>query len=403
MTNSQRLLRKSIFPVLALLLLAANLRPALITVGPLVGSIQDATGLSAAAIGLLTSLPILALGVFAPLANFGRRVGLERTLALAMFVLCVGILIRSAGTTAALFAGTLILAAGIAVGNVLVPSLIKRDYPERIGFYTTIYVLCLALTAAIATGFAVPLERLLPGGWRSALAIWAIPAGLAALVWVVNSLKARPSPVGVEQTSKISVWRSPLAWFVAAFLGLQSTSFYVVVSWFPRVIQSIGYDPAVAALLVTGFQLVSVASGAALPKFLALREDQRALAVVSSSTIVAGVLGMLLYPSWTMLWVALAGFGSGVCFPLAIAFIGLRSADHHEAASLSLMAQTMGYTFAAGGPVLFGLAYDLSGGWSVPLLGLVICALLQALTGYKAGQKRTVSEPKPGLSQSLQR
>src|SRR5690606_7623123 len=136
--------------------------------GPLISSIQDATGLSGTALGLLSSLPLLAFAAFAPLANFGRRFGLERVLTVAMVMLFTGLLIRSSGSAIALYCGTLLLAAGIAIGNVLVPSIIKRDYPDRINTLTTIYALVLTLTAAIASGLAVPLERLLPGGWQSA-------------------------------------------------------------------------------------------------------------------------------------------------------------------------------------------------------------------------------------------
>lgn len=391
MTSTSVHARRNILSFVALLILAANLRPALTTVGPLVSSIQDATGLSAAAVGLLSSLPLLALAAFAPIGNFVRRIGLERILAVSLVVLFVGILLRSSGSTFALFAGTLVLAAGIAVGNVLGPSLIKRDYPERVGTVTTIYVLVLALTAAVATGLSVPFEKWLPGGWRSSLAIWAIPAGLAALLWLFMARPSPETPQALSQSGASTVWRSPLAWSVAVFMGLQSIGFYVVVSWFPKIINDYGYDLTVAAFMVTCFQLISVASGAALPKFLALRDDQRALAVICSLCIATGAFGMLLYPAWTIAWVLIAGFGTGVCFPLSIAFIGLRSGDHHQAAALSVMAQSMGYLLAASGPVLFGLARDLSGGWSVPLAAFGFVAVAQAIIGYVAGQNRTIS------------
>jgi len=239
--------RKNFLPFLAFLLLAANLRPALTAVGPLVGSIQKATGLSGTSVGLLNSLPLLAFAAFAPLARFGRRVGLERTVAIAMFMLLVGVLLRSGGTTWALFAGTIVLGAGIAVGNVLAPTIIKRDYPERVGSLTTVYALVLALTAAIGTGLAVPFERSLPGGWQGALAIWAVPAVPAVAMWAYASLRPNDPAPPIEESATANVWRSPLAWCVTAFMGLQSLCFYVVVAWFPSVIQDSGYDPAVAA------------------------------------------------------------------------------------------------------------------------------------------------------------
>lgn len=384
-------MRTDILSLVSFLLLAFNLRPAITAVGPLVGSIQDTTGLPGAAVGLLSSLPLLAFAAFAPLAHVGRRIGLERALALAMGMLFAGILLRSTGTTAALFAGTLVLGAGIAVGNVLAPSIIKRDYPQRVGALTTIYALLLALSAAISSGLAVPFERVLPGGWRSALAVWAVPAAMAAVLWVHASIRPRPLAPPVDDTPRASVWHSRLAWSVTSFMGLQSLSFYVVVAWIPRVLQDNGADPAVAGLLLTGYQLVSVAAGVTLPRLLALRQDQRAIAVFSSLLIALGILGLLVLPEWTLAWIVVMGFGSGVCFPLAIAYIGLRSRDHQQATSLSLMAQSMGYLLAAFGPFLFGLAHDHSGGWTLPLAGLAVCTVFQAIMGYKGGRNEAVA------------
>ncbi|WP_143269014.1 MFS transporter [Azospirillum agricola] len=162
---------KTALSIVPFLLLAANLRPALTSVGPLIGSIQDATGLSVTAAGVLNSLPLLAFAAFAPLAHLGRRLGMERTLVGALFLLFVGILFRSSGSAFGLFAGSICLAAGIAVGNILVPGIIKRDYPERVKALTAIYAVTLGLSAAIASGLAVPLAAWLPGGWQAALAI----------------------------------------------------------------------------------------------------------------------------------------------------------------------------------------------------------------------------------------
>jgi CP family cyanate transporter-like MFS transporter len=274
---------------------------------------------------------------------------------------------------------------------VLAPSIIKRDYTERVGTYTTIYALVLALSAAISSGLAVPLERAFAGGWRSSLAFWAAPAALATVLWIWAALRPRVTAAPPEPTAKVSVWRSPLAWCVTGFMGLQSVCFYVTAAWLPKVLQDRGYDAASAGFAITGFLLVSLVAGAALPRFLAFRRDQRALAVSVSLAIAVGFAGLVVLPQWTIFWVVLTGFGSGVAFPLALAFIGLRSSDHHQAASLSLMSQSMGYLLAAFGPVLFGLAHDLSGGWALPLGGLAACGLLQAIMGYNAGQNRTVT------------
>lgn len=380
------------FAFLSFLLIAANLRPAITTVGPLISSIQDATGLSGTALGLLSSLPLLAFAAFAPLANFGRRFGLERVLTVAMVMLFTGLLIRSSGSAIALYCGTLLLAAGIAIGNVLVPSIIKRDYPDRINTLTTIYALVLTLTAAIASGLAVPLERLLPGGWQSALAVWAIPAALAAALWAWASFRPRHTPPPNPNSTTSSVWRSPIAWCVTTFMGLQSLCFYVSIAWLPKVIQDNGHDPAFAGLMITGLQLISLVSGAAMPRLLAKRKNQSGLALFAALTMATGFFGLLAYPKAAMIWVCVVGFGSGISFPLAIALIGLRTRDHHQATSLSLMSQSIGYLLAASGPLLFGLAHDISGGWLIPLGGLTACAVVQAGMGYLGGRDRFVTE-----------
>ncbi|GAA4524287.1 MFS transporter [Chelativorans composti] len=385
------ILHRNILSFVSFFLLAFNLRPAITAIGPLVGNIQITTGLSSTAVGLLNSLPLLAFAAFASLADLGRRFGLERMLAFAMATLFVGILLRSAGPVWALFAGTLVLAAGIAIGNVLAPAIIKRDYSEHVGMLTTVYALVLALTASLGSGLAVPLERSLSGGWRASLAVWAIPAAAATLLWARSLLRAPHSASFPEIAPSASVWRSPLAWCVTAFMGFQSLGFYVVVAWLPSVIRDSGYDEATAGLLITGFQLVSLVAGLAFPRLLAFRPDQSALAIGSALVMTAGILGFLLYPAGTILWTVLTGVSAGLSFPLAIALISLRTADHHQATSLSLMSQSMGYLLAASGPLLFGMAHDLSGGWMLPLAGLAACSILQAVAGFFAGQSRVIA------------
>jgi len=378
--------------LLAFILLAVNLRPALTGIGPLISSIQQSTGLSGTALGLLGSFPLLAFAMFSPLAGLGRRFGLERAVAVAMILLFVGILIRSIGSVFMLYAGTLILAAGIAVGNVLAPSIIKRDYPEKVGTVTTVYALVMALCSSIASGLSVPFALYLPGGWRGALAFWAIPAAAAALLWARAFWQPTSQSPQKDNVKRVSVWRSPLAWCVTAFTGLQSLYFYVMISWLPMVLEEKGRDPVESGLLLTGFQLVSLVAGAVLPKLMSMRQDQKWLAISAPVVASLAALGLLALPSLTVLWIVLAGFGTGLTFPMAIAFIGLRSRDHHEATSLSMMAQSLGYLLAALGPLLFGSARDWTGGWNIPLAGLAIFAVLQAIMGYYAGANRTVSQ-----------
>ncbi|WP_338666016.1 MFS transporter [Pararoseomonas sp. SCSIO 73927] len=374
-----------------MVLLAANLRPALTGVGPLVEQIRQATGLSLTEAGLLNSLPLLALGAFAPLAHLGRRLGMERTLVAALLLLCAGLLIRSHGSVEALFVGSACLAAGIAIGNVLVPGIIKRDFPDRVRGMTTVYAITLGLTAAIASGLAVPLSALLPGGWRAALAVWAIPAAVALLVWLPPATLSASEPGTSRGSGAVSPWRSRLGWLVTAFMGLQSLMFYVTVAWFPTILQGNGFSPAEAGLLMTLFQLVGLAVSAMMPALLRRAKDQTRYASAGSAAMAVSVVGILVLPQAAYLWLTIMGLGGGACLTLALAFISLRSANHHEAASLSVMSQTVGYMVAAAGPIGFGLLHDATGSWSVPLVLLAAAGLLQAFVGFGAGQDRTLA------------
>lgn len=376
--------------IVAFLLLAANLRPALTSVGPLIGTIRETTGLSLAAAGILSSLPLLAFAAFAPLAGLVRRYGIERMIVGALLLLCIGIGLRSFGSVTSLFAGTACLAAGIAVANILLPGMIKRDYPNRIKGMTTIYAVTLGLTAAVASGLAYPLSTWLPGGWQAALAIWAVPAVIAVLFWLPAARKGGHAAPASTETPKMSLLRSPLAWCLTAFMGLQSLYFYVAIAWFPTIFQSFGYDPAEAGFIITLFQLVALVMSATLPLMLGRTKSQSVPALVASSAMAVAVAGLIIYPSGAYLWMILMGLGGGACLPLALSFIGLRTVDHHQAASLSLMTQSLGYLMAALGPFTIGLLHDLTGSWTVPLALLTVLGIILALVGFQSGRDRTL-------------
>jgi MFS transporter, CP family, cyanate transporter len=375
----------------ALFLVAANLRPALTSVGPLIDVIRQDLDLSATAAGLLNSLPLFAFAVFSPLAHAANRIGIERALMLAMLALVAGILVRSLGGAVGLFGGTIVLGAAIAVGNVLLPSMIKRDFAHRVGSITTAYAIVLGLTAAIASGVSVPLARILPGGWRSALAFWALPTA-AAIIPLALRLRA---DVFVEDANKVyapavPIWRSPIAWQVTIFMGLQSLSYYVAVSWFPSVLQDIGYTPGAAGWIVTLFQVVALAATLAMPSLIKRRPDQRLLAVVTPLLLVVAILGLVAAPGAALFWITVMGLGNGPTMILALTFFGLRTRDHREAAALSLMAQSIGYFIAALGPIAFGLLHDMSHGWTVPLIALAASLVIQSFAGYGAGRNAHV-------------
>lgn len=376
--------------ICALVLLAANLRPALTGVGPLIDQISQATGISLTEAGLLGSLPLVALGLFAPLAHIGRNFGPERVVVAALLLLVVGMLVRSHGSVFGLFAGTACLAAGIALGNVLGPAIIKRDFPDRIKGVTTIYAITLALAASIASGLAVPFSEWLPGGWQTALSIWILPAIIAVGVWSSSAGKSQANPHQKQPADSASAWRSGMGWLVTGFMASQSLMFYVVLSWFPTVLQSFGLTPTEAGLLLSLYLIIALPVSATMPFILARGKDQTIIAAVASLTVGIAAAGLLAAPAGAYVWMVLLGIGGGATFTLSLSFISLRAASRHEAASLSIMSHALGYTLAASGPIGFGVLHDVTGSWTAPLVLFVALAIVQALIGLGAGRDRTL-------------
>lgn len=378
------------YGVLALLLVAANLRPALTSVGPVLQEIIADLGLTGAAAGLLAALPLLMFGGLSPFARAGLAFGLERTLAVCLGLTATGIALRSWGSPAALFGGTVIFAAGIAVANVLVPSMVKRDYPGRIAVMTTSYLMVISLTATVATGLAAPLSDVLPGGWRSSLAVWAGFAALSLLAWLPRLRTARPAPPHkpLPGTAK-PIWRSPLAWRITVYMGLQSLIYYVVLGFTPLYLADHGVARSVSGLWLTLSQAVGFGIGFVAPTLMR-GPDQRIPAVAAPLFTTLAIVGLAVAPQFGFIWLGVFGASLGMTFILAFALVGMRTRDHREAAALSAMAQSAGYLIAAAGPFAFGWLHDLTAGWSVPMAGLIAISVVEAVVGLGAGRGGTV-------------
>jgi CP family cyanate transporter-like MFS transporter len=380
------------YGLFAFFLVVANLRPALTSVGPLLETIRSSLGLSDAAVGLLPTLPLLIFAGLSLFAHFGEAFGIEKTLAWCLALIAAGIALRSQGSIAAMFAGTAVFSAGIAVANVLVPSLIKRDFPDKVGGMTTAYVMVMTLTGAVATGIAVPLAIHLVGGWRSSLAIWAAFAALSLLFWLPETRSVNTAAAEQPDNKAVvkPIWRSLLAWQVTFFIGIQFLIYFVTIGWMPPYLTALGVPAAEAGWLLSLYQLVGFAVGIVAPPLLRLGRDQRLLAVAACLVTAFGILGLLAAPLLAALWLAVCGASFGITFILAFALIGMRTADHRRAASLSAMAQATGYLIAAIGPVAFGWLHDLTTGWTVPMLSFAAVAAMQAVAGFGAGRQGQV-------------
>ncbi|NIX93807.1 MFS transporter [Pseudomonas fulva] len=359
--------------LLGLVLVALNLRPALSSMAPVLGQVSDGLGLSAAQAGLLTTLPVLCLGLFAPLAPMlARRLGSERVVLGILATLALGIVLRSVLGTTGLFLGSLVAGASIGIIGVLLPGIVKRDFPQHAGTLTGVYTMALCLGAAMAAGATVPLAHALGDNWAPALGFWMLPAVLAMLVWLPQARNGH----GVHKVAYRvrGLWRDPLAWQVTLYMGLQSSLAYIVFGWLPSILIGRGLSPTQAGLVLSGSVIMQLVSSLAAPWLATRGRDQRLGIVVVMLVTLCGLFGCLYAPlSGLWGWAVLLGLGQGGTFALALTLIVLRSRDAHVAANLSSMAQGVGYTLASMGPFAVGLVHDLTGGWNA--LGWVFAVL----------------------------
>lgn len=371
-------------------LVALNLRPAIASVGPLVGDIRADTGLPDAALGIITTLPLLSFGLLSMFAvGVGRRVGMDRAVGLAVGLIGVGTVLRGVPPLSALFAGTALMGVGVALGNVLLPALAKRHFPDRTGLITGLYSSMMGLGATAAAGLSVPIAARI--GWRGALAVWAVPAVVALLVW---SPQMRAAPAANGSSSRAwfgALGRSRLAWQVALFMGLQSLTFFVLVAWLPDLLQSRGVSEAAAGGLLALSQAMGMVGSALVPVWAGASRDQRPIIWVLASLEAVALLGLTLSgTTLAWLWVSMVGAVLGGTFGLALTMLVLRSHDAETTGRLSGMAQSVGYLIAASGPPLFGWLHDVSNGWRVPLGFLLVVLFGKLVSGLPAGRAATV-------------
>jgi CP family cyanate transporter-like MFS transporter len=306
---------RGVLLVVGIVLLAANMRSALTSVAPLIGEIRADTGISNGVAGLLTTLPLLAFGVLSPVApRLARRFGIERMLLANLLLLAAGIVVRSAGTVAVLFLGTAVLGAAIVVGNVLLPALVKREFPQRVGLMTSVYSTALGISAAFAAGVSVPVAQLTGMGWRGSLALWALPALVAAVAWVPQLRRSdQPENASAQTSQGVSgLWRSALAWQVTLFMGLQSLAYYVTLTWLPEILQEEGMSATRAGWMLGISQAVAIVTIFLAPVIAGRKSSQQGVVVAAVSLSGAGTLGLLVAGSTaSVLWVVLLGLGRG--------------------------------------------------------------------------------------------
>ncbi|WP_062202053.1 CynX/NimT family MFS transporter [Demequina salsinemoris] len=393
-----------VYLVVSVLLIASTLRAPITSVGPVIDRIGESTGLGTSALGLLGTLPLIAFAVVSPfVSRMARRWGAARVVLVALVTLVAATLLRSSPLgVGALWVGTLAIGAAIAVGNVLVPALVKRDFPREIPLMTGAYTTVLGGFAAIASGLAVPIT--VAYGWRVGIGCWALFGLLAIAAWaprVGREDAGRQDVTAAEPNEPRSgasavpsrLWTSRDAWWVTAFMGCQSLTFYVLVTWLPSIDVSYGASSVTAGWHQFGFQLVGVVAGFGITAFMRGRADQRLVAATASLGLAVGMLGLVLAPSFALAWILLAGASGGAAFVISLTLVAQRARTAYTAARLSGMAQGVGYTVAAVGPLLAGIVFDRAGTWMPVVVGVAAVAGVQLVVGLFAGRDRYVDEP----------
>lgn len=384
--------RRNLLLIVGILLIATNLRAPFTSLAPLLDMVRNSFELTAAQAGLLQTLPLLAFAVFSPFAaGLARKMGMERALFLALLIIAAGVCIRSFAGLTGLYAGTLLVGLGIAVGNVLLPGILKRDLPHKAASLTGFYALTMGLAAALGSATVIPLTHHFHTGWQNSLLMTLAFPLVALVVWLPQLARsnAQQDKLGVKQVQqKTGVWGSGLAWQVSLYFGLNSFIYYIIVAWLPSMLQHLGFNVAEAGSLHGVLQLSTAVPGFFIGPLLVRLRDQRALGILFALLGAIGLIGLLAVPSLATLWVVLLGISTGAGVILGLAFISLRSANSTQAASLSGMAQCVGYLLAAIGPPIAGLLHDQMGNWTLPLAGCAVLAFILSVLGYMAGRAR---------------
>ncbi len=383
--------------LIAVCLVAANMRPTITALGPLLDQIGADTGMSVSALGVLAAVPLVAWALFSPLTHtLSRRWGQQRVLLVSLLVLLAGTLVRSLpGPLVSLWLGTALIGMALAIVNVLMPAVVKRDFPGHVAGMTALYTALLAGFGAISSGVAVPISHIEvggePGGWRFALLVTGgilLPFAIVAWWWTQRG-PARRHVRAAGHRGRTGIWTDPVAWLVAAYMGLQSAMFYMLVTWLAAISMSTGRSEVVAGIDVMVYQLFSLAGSVLLPLILRGRVERLAPALIPVLAVV-GVVGLMAAPAAVLGWVPLLGLSSGASLGMSLTLMAQRARDHDAASALSGMSQSVGYAVAAVGPVLFGWLHSLTGGWALPLAVLLAMNVGLSLVGVFAGRDRYV-------------
>ncbi|MEV6808546.1 CynX/NimT family MFS transporter [Streptomyces sp. NPDC051132] len=388
--------------VVGIVLSALNLRPAITSLGALLEEVRDGLGMSGSVAGLLTSVPPLCFAVFGVTApRLARRFGPSAVVCAGMAAIAAGLVIRPyVGSTAGFVAASALALMGIAVSNVLMPVIVKRWFPDRVGSMTGLYSMALAAGTSLAAAVTVPLTDALGGSWQSGLAVWAVIAAAAVLPWLpllrdrgpAEPRPLEPAPGAETRQAPLRMTRSSTAWALAVFFGLQATAAYITMGWMPQIFRDAGVPAGTAGVLLAVTMVMGVPLAFVIPRVATRLPHQGPIVLVLGACGLAGYAGLYLAPaggSWA--WAVLLGV-SNCAFPLALTMVGMRARSGPGVAQLSAFAQSTGYLISIPGPLLVGVLYQQSGGWGLPIALMAALMVPQMVVGFVAGRDRTVED-----------
>lgn len=387
---------------LGLVLAALNLRPAITSLGPLMKEVRDGLHMSGSVAGLLTSVPPLCFALFGFMApRLARRFGPGVVVCTGMAAIAAGLLLRPfVGGTAGFVAASALALMGIAVSNILMPVIVKRWFPDRVGTMTGLYSMALALGTAFAAALTVPMTNALGGSWKTGLAVWAVPALIAVVPWLAlvrdrtgsaERHEAKPAAAPVTAPA-LRITRSRTSWALACFFGLQATAAYITMGWMPQIFRDAGVSAGTAGVLLAVIMAMGVPLAFVIPRVATRLRTQGPIVLVLGGSGLVGYAGLYLaLAGGAWIWAVLLGVAN-CAFPLALTMIGMRSRTGAGVVRLSAFAQSIGYLLSIPGPLLVGVLYQHSGGWGLPLALMAGLLVPQTVAGVLAGRDRVIED-----------
>ncbi len=389
--------KERLFIILGIIFISFNLRAPITAVGSVVEMIATEFNLTSSTAGFITTLPLIAFAIVSPfVSTLSKKIGFGKAMMFGLILILVGELVRSYTNVFGLFMGTACIGVGIAIGNVLMPSIIKLKFGKHIGKMTSIYTSSMCIFAAVGAGVSIPLAVNLNWGWRNALAIWFVFTLVTVCIWLpqIQTKGEGTSQTTVHMESHTSIWKDKTAWLVTLFMGIQSLLFYCMVAWLPTIIMSKGLSQSFASNMALTYQLVAIPATLLIPVLCDKFQNQRGIVLVNGCIYLLGMAAFLLATSELLMIgsIVFLSLGMGGSISLSISFISLRSPNALKASQLSGMSQSAGYLLAAIGPATMGAIYDVTNSWSMPIIILITAIIVLTIIGLGAGQNVTTAE-----------